>query len=120
MPQGRARVVLFWIAIAALVPVAIAVFARATGFEGGPLAILVSVMPWVSLASILPLALAALSRSFALIVAAGILSAVCFGWQVPIFTGGGGGEPRLVVASVNMQLARATPTPSWPSSSRRA
>jgi len=104
MPRGRVHTVLFWIGVLVLVPVAVGVFARATGFEAGPLAILVSLMPWVALASVVPLTLAVLSRSWILVAAAGVLAAIAIAWQVPIFVGSGGGEPQLVVASVNMQF----------------
>lgn len=87
-----------------VIPVAVAVITRATGFEAGPFAILVSLMPWVALTSLVPLALALVARGWVLAGIAGALAAVCVAWQVPIFVGGGGGEPVLVIASVNMQF----------------
>ena len=93
--------------MAALVGVAVPVAARLTGIEAGPLALLVAFMPWVTLACAIPLVLALAARSRVLVAGAAVLTALCVWFQVPLFTGGAGGEPELTVATVNMTLGAA-------------
>jgi len=104
---ANATRIAWWSALVLIVAVAVPVFARATGIEAGPLALLVAFMPWVTLACLLPLLLALLARSWALVGVAGLLAAVCVAWQVPLFTGGGEGEPSLTVATVNLRFGEA-------------
>jgi len=106
--SGVVRRVLWWLAIVALIGVAVPVFARATGIETGVLALLVAFMPWVTVACLVPLVLALIARSWVLAGAAVALFALCAYWQAPLFIGGGGGgESNITVASVNMKFGQA-------------
>lgn len=90
-----------------LAALAVPVFARATGIEAGPLALLVSFMPWVTLASLIPVLLALAARAWVLAAVAGVVALVCVAWQVPLFTGGGAGDATLTVATVNLRFGEA-------------
>ncbi|GIG54863.1 hypothetical protein Dac01nite_16150 [Demequina activiva] len=84
------------------------VIARATGWETGPLAFLVALMPWMTLACLGPLALAALVRSAPLAVASAAALALGVAWQAPLFTAADAtGDPVLTVASVNLTYGGA-------------
>ena len=94
-----------WIALAALL---LPVIARVAGWETGPLAILVALMPWMTLACLVPLAVAALVRSAPLAVASVATLAIGIAWQAPLFTAAdASGEPVLTVASVNLTYGGA-------------
>lgn len=93
--------------LALLLGLLIPVMARLLGWETGPLALVVSFMPWVTLAAVLPVVLLVLARSWVLAVAAVGVLALCVAWQLPLFTGGGGGDTVLTVASVNMKFGEA-------------
>lgn len=106
--SGALRRVAWWLAVVAIVAIAIPVAARALGWEPGPLALLVAFMPWVTLACVLPLLLAALARSWVLGAIAGVLAMVCVYWMAPLYIGGGGGgEPVVTMATVNMTFGGA-------------
>ena len=102
---GWTALALGWLAFAAvLVPV----ICRVTGYERGPLIILVSLLPWVTLACAVPLVFALLARSWLLAGASGAVLALCLAWLVPLFTAqGGGSDPVLTVAAVNVTLGGA-------------
>ena len=104
--RGRSLgLLLGWTALAALlVPVA----ARVTGWEAGPLALLVALMPWMTLACLLPLAVAAVVRSPVLAIASAAALALGVAWQVPVFTAAdAAGERALTIASVNLTYGGA-------------
>jgi len=103
------RRVTWWLCVASLVLVAVPVVTRLTGFETGPFALLVAFMPWVTLVCVVPLALALFARSRVLVACAAALTVLCVWFQLPLFTGGGDGEAKLTVASVNMTLGEADP-----------
>ena len=89
---------------ALLVPVVV----RWTGWEVGPLAIVVSFMPWFAVASAVPLALALAARSRVLIAATAAVSLLCVAWVAPLYSGDSAdGEPVLSVATVNLLYGQA-------------
>ncbi|MFN3866822.1 MAG: endonuclease/exonuclease/phosphatase family protein, partial [Demequina sp.] len=106
---SRARRVTRAGAAVALAAVAVPVVARATGFEAGPVAILVALMPWVTVAALLTVLLAGLARAPWVLGASAAVAALCVAWQVPLFVA----EPspqdgdQLTVASVNMTFGGA-------------
>ncbi|WP_156164980.1 endonuclease/exonuclease/phosphatase family protein [Demequina silvatica] len=89
-----------WLALAALaVPVAV----RLTGWERGPLAYVVPLVPWVVLAALVPLALALLTRVWALAGAAVAIAVLCAAWTAPLFTSAAAsGDATLTVATANL------------------
>ncbi len=93
----------------ALAGVAVPVACRLVGWEAGPLAIVLALMPWVTLAAAVPLILAALSRAWWLVGASAGIAALCVSWVVPLYIAesapSAGGE--LTVASINMTFGRA-------------
>lgn len=99
-----------WTALAglALIAVLIPVLARLVGFEAGPLAILVALMPWVTLASLLPVLLAVVARRRWLVAASAAVAVMCVAWTVPMFTS----QPALNgevlrVATINLTFGGA-------------
>ncbi|MFV0634057.1 endonuclease/exonuclease/phosphatase family protein [Demequina sp.] len=103
----RTAVVCGWVAFAAL---AVPAFARVTGWEAGPLAILVALMPWMTAACVVPLLVGALVRSWSLAAASAALAALGIAWLAPLFVAApSAGEPVLTVASVNMTYGGADP-----------
>ncbi|PKQ26737.1 MAG: endonuclease [Actinobacteria bacterium HGW-Actinobacteria-4] len=92
-----------WLAALALAGLAVPVLARLLGIEWGPLAYVVSLMPWATLALLVPLAIALALRSWPLVGVAGAMLALCLAWLAPLYVGsGGGGDPALTVATVNL------------------
>ncbi|MDN4477004.1 endonuclease/exonuclease/phosphatase family protein [Demequina sp. SYSU T00192] len=75
-----ARALAFMALIALLIPVV----ARFAGWEGGPLAVLVSLMPWVTLACLVPIVLALLARAWVLLAASVAVAGLCLWWIAPI------------------------------------
>lgn len=99
-----------WTVLAALALAAllIPVLARLFGFEAGPLAIAVALMPWVTLACFVPLALALVARSWWLVAASAAVLGLCVFWAVPMFTSQQAfGATTLRVASINMTFGGA-------------
>ncbi|WP_062303195.1 endonuclease/exonuclease/phosphatase family protein [Demequina subtropica] len=94
-----ARVIAWALLLAALVPVLV----RLTGFEAGPLAIAVSMLPWATLAALIAVMLAAAARAWNLMVAALVTWGLGVLWMAPLFTGpAASGEPVLTVATVSL------------------
>ncbi|WP_062462928.1 endonuclease/exonuclease/phosphatase family protein [Demequina soli] len=84
---------------AVLVPVA----ARLTGWEAGPLAILVSLMPWVTLLAFVPVVLALVGRAWVLLAAAVAVAGLCVAWMAPLFVASPTvGEPVLRVGQLSL------------------
>ena len=106
--SGVLRRIAWWVALLAIVALAIPIASRATGLEQGPLALLVAFMPWVTVACLVPLALALLARAWILSGIAAAFLALCVFWISPLYIGGGGGgEPVVTVATVNMTIGGA-------------
>ena len=103
------RRIAWWVALVALIAIAVPVSARATGYEAGPLAMLVAFMPWVTLLCAVPLVFACFARSWLLAAMAVALTVVCVAWQIPLFSGGEEGKASLTVASVNLRFGEADP-----------
>ncbi|MDN4480799.1 endonuclease/exonuclease/phosphatase family protein [Demequina muriae] len=100
------------LAAIALVGVAVPVAARLLGWEPGPVAILVALMPWVTLAAAVPLVLAALARAWWLLAASAVVASSCVVWMVPLYVGAPAppaGE-EFTVASVSMTFGGADAT----------
>lgn len=107
-PPSRSRRV--WTALAgiALIAVLVPVVARLVGFEAGPLAILVALMPWVTLACLVPIVLALVARAWWLVAASAAALTLCVSWAVPMFTTQqAGGDEALRVASINLTFGGA-------------
>jgi endonuclease/exonuclease/phosphatase (EEP) superfamily protein YafD len=101
----RATAALGWMVLAGLT---VPVLARLTGWEAGPLAMLVALMPWMTFACLGPIALAALARSVPLAVASAAVLGLGIAWQAPLFTAADApGEHALTVASVNLTYGGA-------------
>ncbi|WP_062314401.1 endonuclease/exonuclease/phosphatase family protein [Demequina rhizosphaerae] len=99
--------VLAWVALAGLlVPVAV----RLTGWERGPLAYLVPLVPWVVIGALVPAALALLARSWVLLGAAVATAVLCAAWTAPLYTADpASGEVALTVATVNLRTGEGDP-----------
>ncbi|WP_156163820.1 endonuclease/exonuclease/phosphatase family protein [Demequina maris] len=100
-------VVLGWLALVALlVPVAL----RLTGFERGPLAYVVPLVPWVVLGALVPAVLAVLGRAWVLLGASVATAALCAAWVAPLFVATpASGDVELIVASVNLRAGAGDP-----------
>ncbi|WP_156160910.1 endonuclease/exonuclease/phosphatase family protein [Demequina maris] len=100
-------VVLGWLALAALlVPVVL----RLTGFERGPFAYVVPLVPWVVLGALVPAVLAALGRAWVLLGASVATAALCAAWVAPLFVATpASGDVELTVASVNLRAGAGDP-----------
>ncbi|MDN4477003.1 endonuclease/exonuclease/phosphatase family protein [Demequina sp. SYSU T00192] len=100
-PWRRAAAVLGWVALAALlVPVAV----RLSGWERGPLAYVVPLVPWVVPAALVPAVLAVLGRAWVLLGTSIAAAALCAAWTVPLYTAvPASGEVALTVATVNLR-----------------
>jgi len=99
-----------WAAAITLAAVSVPVAARLTGWEPGPIAWLVSLMPWVTLACVIPVAFAMLARSGRLTVAAVLPLALCVAWIAPLFSSSavtGGSDVALRVATINATFGEA-------------
>ncbi|SEJ14814.1 endonuclease/exonuclease/phosphatase family protein [Demequina mangrovi] len=91
------------IAWVVLVVILIPVLVRLTGWELGPLAIVVSAMPWVTLLALVPVACAAAARAWALLAAAVATLALCVVWIAPLYVATTAtGEPELRVATLSL------------------
>ncbi|WP_062528638.1 endonuclease/exonuclease/phosphatase family protein [Demequina rhizosphaerae] len=73
------------LAIIALVALLVPVVARLAGWEAGPLAVIVSLMPWVTLACVVPIVLSLLARDWILLGASAAVAGLCLWWIAPIF-----------------------------------
>ena len=114
LPGGHRRFRLFAHVAAAvsLAAVLVPVAARLTGWEPGPIAWLVSLMPWVTLACVIPVAFAMLARSGRLTVAAVLPLALCVAWVAPLCAADGApadatAAPVLRVATINLTFGQA-------------
>ncbi|MFW2512916.1 endonuclease/exonuclease/phosphatase family protein [Demequina sp. SO4-13] len=98
------------LAAVALAGVAVPVATRLLGWEPGPLAIVVALMPWVTLAALLTVLLSVLARAPWLTATSAVVAALCVAWQVPLFVGetAPAGDEEIIVASVNMSFGRAS------------
>ena len=97
--------VLGWLAFGA---VAVPVLVRLTGYERGPLFVIVSLLPWVTFACLVPLLCAALARSWMLGIVSGFALVLCLAWLTPLYTAQGGGDDVvLTAASFNMTVGGA-------------
>lgn len=111
-PRGlivrRALRVLAGVAFAA---VAVPAVARLLGWEAGPLAIAVALMPWVTLASVVPLVLASLARDRWLAGASALVMVLCVAWTVPLYLAETApvSDDEFVVATVSMTFGAADP-----------
>ncbi|WP_062383757.1 endonuclease/exonuclease/phosphatase family protein [Demequina iriomotensis] len=104
VPWRRLATVGGWVLLAGLlVPVA----ARLLGWERGPLAYAVTVVPWIAVGALVPAALAVLGRAWRLLAAAGATAVLCAVWAAPLYVAEPGpGEPVLTVASANLLTGR--------------
>ncbi|WP_062317410.1 endonuclease/exonuclease/phosphatase family protein [Demequina maris] len=95
-------------AIMALVAVLIPVAARFAGWEGGPLAVIVSLMPWVTLACLVPVVLSLLARDWILLTVSVAVAALCLWWIAPIFVASTASGPvALRVATFSLANGQA-------------
>lgn len=110
-PGARAplvRRVFRWAAVVALAGLVLPAVARLTGWEPGPVAWLVALMPWFTFACLVPFALALLGRSGPLAAASGALVAMGIVWLAPLYVAeGADGDPVLTVASANLTYGHA-------------
>ncbi|MCB2412965.1 endonuclease/exonuclease/phosphatase family protein [Demequina sp. TTPB684] len=98
----------WWLALFALVAVLVPAIARLTGWEPGPLAWLVALMPWFTLACVVPLVLAGLARSVTLTVATLAVAALGVAWMAPLYVASPAqGETVLTVATLNLEYGQA-------------
>ncbi|WP_291377796.1 endonuclease/exonuclease/phosphatase family protein [Demequina sp.] len=98
----------WWLALVGLVAVLVPVVARLTGWEAGPLAWLVALMPWVTLACVVPLVLAVLARSWSLSVTAAAITSLGVAWMVPLYVAApAAGDTVLTVATLNLEYGEA-------------
>ncbi|WP_062466945.1 endonuclease/exonuclease/phosphatase family protein [Demequina maris] len=96
------------LAIMALVAVLIPVVARFAGWEGGPLAVIVSLMPWVTLACLVPVVLSLLARDWILVALSVAVAALCVWWIAPIFVASTASGPvALRVATFSLANGQA-------------
>lgn len=90
-------------AILILVALALPIAARLLGWEAGPLAIAVAMMPWVALASLVPVVLALIARSWTLFAVSLAVAALCVWWVAPLYVASTAtGEPELRVATLSL------------------
>jgi endonuclease/exonuclease/phosphatase (EEP) superfamily protein YafD len=110
-PRRRSALarVAWWASAVSLAAVLVPVVARATGWEAGPLMVVVSLMPWVTAACAVPLVLAVMARSVTLTASAVAASALCVAWIAPLFIADGSGSEEVVlrVATVNLKVGHA-------------
>lgn len=107
-PRPRARMVLAVLGVVTLAVVAVPVLARALGWEAGPLAYLLALMPWIALASLIPVALALAARSWALVAAAAGIALLSWWWQAPLLTASAAVEDDAArVATLNVTFGGA-------------
>ncbi|WP_062294076.1 endonuclease/exonuclease/phosphatase family protein [Demequina phytophila] len=93
-----------WLALAAL---AVPVVVRLTGFERGPLAYVVPLVPWVVVVAAVPLVLAVIARAWVLAGAAVAVAVLCAAWTAPLYTSAGAsGDVTLTVATANLLTGR--------------
>jgi endonuclease/exonuclease/phosphatase (EEP) superfamily protein YafD len=92
----------------ALTGVGVTVFARLTGLEPGPVAVLVAVMPWVSMVAAALLVLAVSLRARMLMVGSAVATALCLVWIAPLYIAAPAAEQEvLTVATLNMTVGEA-------------
>ncbi|WP_062462924.1 endonuclease/exonuclease/phosphatase family protein [Demequina soli] len=96
----RIAAVAGWVALAGLlVPVGV----RLTGWERGPLAYAVPLVPWIVIGALVPLALALLARAWVLAGAAVATAALCAAWTAPLYVAAEASGPTvLTVATANL------------------
>ena len=96
------RGVLLVVGAALVLGSAVAVLARLTGWEGGPLAYGVALLPWLTAGAALAVLLGVVMRSRALVAAALAVSAAGGWWLLPLYSSAGhipSGSPALTVAT---------------------
>lgn len=116
-PSRTPRRVLRWLAIIALIAVAVPALARAFSVETGPLAIVVALTPWLTLAALIPLLLALVARAWWLVGASAAVVGQCLMLLAPLYVpepAPAGGEV-FTVGSLNMTFgqARADAVVEW-------
>lgn len=105
---GGLRTAAWWLVLAVVVGLAIPTLARLLGIENGVLMVAVAITPWVTIACIVPLVAALFLRAWVLAGVAGAMLGLGLFWIAPLYVGGGGGgEPVVTVASVNMKFGEA-------------
>lgn len=104
----RARAMMTLLAALSLAAVAMPALARLLGWEAGPLAYVLALMPWVAVASLVPLALALLARAWRLAILAAAVASLCWWWQAPLLTTDAVAvDDALRVATLNLTFGRA-------------
>lgn len=104
------RGVLLVVGAALVLGSAVAVLARLTGWEGGPLAYGVALLPWLTAGAALAVLLGVVMRSRALVAAALAVSAAGGWWLLPLYSSAGhipSGSPALTVATLNLTVGGA-------------
>ncbi|WP_062516964.1 endonuclease/exonuclease/phosphatase family protein [Demequina gelatinilytica] len=100
-----ARAVAWTVLVVVLVPV----LARLTGFEAGPLAVAVSMVPWATLAAVIPVALAAAARAWNLLAAAAAVLVLGIVWIAPLYVAETAtGEPVLRIGTLSLGSGAAS------------
>lgn len=100
----------WWVALLAIIGIAIPFAARATGIEDRALATLVAFVPWFTLALLVPLVLALVVRAWVLAGVAAALLALGIVWMAPLYAAAdAGGETALKVGAVNVTYGLADP-----------
>lgn len=104
---GGLRRVAWWLVVAMVVGLAVPTLARLFGIENGVLMVAVAITPWITFACVVPLIAALLLRAWVVAGAAGAMLALGLFWLAPLYVGGGGGgEPVVTVATVNMTFGK--------------
>lgn len=107
-PRPAWRRVAWWSALVTVIAVAVPASARLIGWEAGPLAWLVAVLPWFTLACVVPAALALLARSWTLAAASVAVAALGLVWLAPLYVAEDSpGESTLTVATSNLLFGQA-------------
>ncbi|WP_082098747.1 endonuclease/exonuclease/phosphatase family protein [Demequina iriomotensis] len=102
--RAVARVTGWCVIAAVLVPVVV----RLTGWELGPLAIVVSAVPWVTLVVLVPVVLAIAARAWQLLAASSAVLMLCLIWMAPFYVSEPAtGEPQLRVATLSLASGTA-------------
>jgi endonuclease/exonuclease/phosphatase (EEP) superfamily protein YafD len=103
---GRTAVLILGVVV--LLPAAVASVARLTGWEAGPLAYAVALVPWLLVLAVAALVLGLLARSLSLVLAASAVTVLGIVWLAPLYVADApradGVAPVLTVATVNLTV----------------